>query len=360
MLNFSLEKRKALILASNGILFVLSASFGLFKYAQLGIDSFPYVAAIVCVLISMNSVYLLLGGDLVVSEAVMMTILIAGYFGATASSGGFDGAPSTLAPILPMVAILWFGARAGWKIFSILLCVLSAILYLDLNDVFAPSEHSIEAIKVSHFISAVLASLVCTWVTWAFAKTKEHDNLKSQQQARTDHLTGLANRREIDDALIREVSRTQRDGSWLSLIMADVDFFKRFNDTNGHQAGDICLITVANLLAESAKRPADVVSRFGGEEFAILLPGTDPDGALIVAERIRKAMIGAKIPYDMGGDEFLSLTLGVVAVEGSEIVSEADLIAEADAALYRGKSGGRNKVVLKTIGASNVEKMHYA
>lgn len=360
MLNFSIEKRRTLILASNGILFVLSASFGLFKYAQLGGNSFPYTAAIICFFISLNSVYLLRGGDLVVSEAVMMSILLLGYFGATANSGGFDGAPSTLAPILPMVAILWFGAQAGWKILAILLCALTAILFLDLNEVFAPSEHSREAIKISHYISAVLASLICTWVTWAFAKTKEQDNLHNEQQARTDHLTGLANRRELDAALLREVSRTQRDGSWLSLIMADVDYFKRFNDTNGHQAGDICLITVAKLIAEAAKRPSDIASRFGGEEFAVLLPSTGSEGALIVAERIRKAISDAQIPYDLGGEDFLCVTLGVITIEGSAIESAQDLIAEADAALYRGKSSGRNKVVFKTIGASNFKKVRYA
>lgn len=360
MLNFSLEKRRTVILASNGILFTLSASFGLFKYIQLGIEGFPYAAAIVCVLIAINSIYLLLDGDLAISEALLMTILLAGYVGATANSGGFDGAPSTLAPILPMVAILWFGAQAGWKILTVLLSVLSLTLYLDLNDVIAPSKHSEDAITVSHFLSAVLTSFVCTWVTWAFAKTKEQDNLHNKQQASTDHLTGLSNRRVLDAALLSEVNRAQRDGSWLSLIMADVDFFKRFNDTNGHQAGDICLITVANLIAESAKRPSDVVSRFGGEEFAVLLPSTDSDGALIVAHRIRKAMTAAQIPYDIGGGEFLSLTLGVIAIEGSELKNVTDLIAEADAALYRGKSNGRNKVVIKSIGSSNIGKVRYA
>lgn len=359
-MNFSLEKRRTLILASNGILFTLTASFGLFKYFQLGAAGFPYAAAIVCALILMNSIYLLLGGDLAVSEAVMMTILLGGYVGATANSGGFDGAPSTLAPILPMVAILWFGAQAGWKILAVLFGVLSLILFLDLKDVFAPSRHSADAITISHFISAVLTSVVCTWVTWAFAQTKELDNLHNQQQASTDHLTGLSNRRALDAALLKEVSRTQRDGSWLSLIIADVDFFKRFNDSNGHQAGDKCLIDVANLIAESAKRPSDVVSRFGGEEFAILLPGTDSEGAFTIAERIREAMIASKIPYDNGGDEFVSLTLGVIAIEGAKITNVVELVAQADAALYRGKASGRNKVVVKIICASDAGKVRYA
>lgn len=360
MLNFSLEKRRTVILASNGILFTLSASFGILKYIQLGIDAFPYVAALICILIALNFVYLLLGGHLANSEAVMMVILLGGYVGATANTGGFDGAPSTFAPILPMVAILWFGTQAGWKILAALISILSLILYLDLQNVFPPTALSEDALTVSHFLSAVATSIICTWIAWAFAQSKELDITHNQQQASIDHLTGLSNRRALDSALLREVGRARRDGSWLSFIIADVDFFKRFNDTNGHQAGDKCLIEAAKLITAAVKRPSDVVSRFGGEEFAILLPSTGPEGAFTIAERIREAMTAAQIPYDIGGDEYLTLTLGVIAIEGSKINSVTELIAQADAALYRGKSNGRNKVVIKSIGSSNIGKVRYA
>jgi diguanylate cyclase (GGDEF)-like protein len=360
MLNISLEKRRTLILASNGMLFALSATFGLLKYAQLGIEAFPYAATIVCVLIGLNSIYLLLGGDLANSEAMMMTILLGGYAGATTNTGAFDGAPSILAPILPLIGILWFGTQAGWKILVIITGMLGLILYFDLQGVFRPLALTEEAVTISRFLTVISTALICTWIAWAFAQSKELDITNNKQQASQDHLTGLSNRRALDRALLREVGRARRDGSWLSLIIADVDFFKRFNDTNGHQAGDKCLIEVANLFNKAVSRPCDVVSRFGGEEFAVLLPNTGPEGAFIIAERIRRAMISAQIPYDVNGDEFLSLTLGVIAIEGSNIKSVVELVAEADAALYRGKSSGRNKVVIKSICASNIGKVHYA
>jgi len=164
----------------------LSAIFRLLKYIQLGIEAFPYAAyaaAIVCVLIVLNSIYLLLGGDLANSEAVMMTILLGGYAWATANTGAFDRAPSTVAPILPLVAILWFGAQAGWKILVVIIGMLSLILYFDLQGVFRPLELTEEAVTMSRFLTVISTALICTWIAWAFAQSKELDITLNQQQA---------------------------------------------------------------------------------------------------------------------------------------------------------------------------------
>ena len=111
-----------------------------------------------------------------------------------------------------------------------------------------------------------------------------------------DGLTGVANRRQFDEALLREWRRCLRAQQPLSLLMCDVDFFKQFNDAYGHQAGDECVTAVAELLRSSLRRPADIVARYGGEEFAAVLPETGLEGGLRVAESMRSALEALGIP----------------------------------------------------------------
>ena len=108
--------------------------------------------------------------------------------------------------------------------------------------------------------------------------------------ATSDGLTGIANRRHFDERLAEEWARAKRDGTPLSLLLADVDHFKKFNDQYGHQAGDACLRALARILSAQVRRPADVAARYGGEEFALLLPNTDAAGCARVGERIRNAI----------------------------------------------------------------------
>lgn len=360
MLNLTIEKRRNLILTTNGILLVMTAGFALFKYMSLNTGAIPYPAVVVCLLIAANSIYLILGGDQGNSEILMMLILGGGLLATTINTGGYDGAPVILAPILPMVATLWFGAATGWRILGLLVVMLSAVLWMDLGTLLPANPLSPENLAISRYLGTTLTAVVCTWITWAFSESKQVDIHHNQQQASTDHLTGLANRRALDAAVLREVGRARRDQSSLSLIMIDVDHFKRYNDSNGHQAGDKCLTKVAKVIATVAQRPADVASRFGGEEFAVLLPDTDAKGAYHVAESIRKQMLELELVYEKNSSDFVSLTLGVITIKGTRIKSIKDLIKEADAALYRGKSNGRNQVVIKSIGGSISQGLRYA
>ncbi|NKB31735.1 MAG: diguanylate cyclase [Pseudomonadales bacterium] len=127
--------------------------------------------------------------------------------------------------------------------------------------------------------------------------------------------------------------------------MTDVDHFKRYNDVNGHPAGDQCLINVAQTLTSCAKRPTDFIGRFGGGEFIVVLPDTEHAGACKVANKIRQDILQRKMPYEANSLEYVSLTLGVVTVRGSHIKSIQQLTKEADKALYYGKSQGRNCVI---------------
>ncbi len=176
---------------------------------------------------------------------------------------------------------------------------------------------------------------------------KRLENLRTtnEQLARmaiTDPLTGVGNRRHFDDALIAELKRNNRSRTPLALLMIDIDHFKRVNDSIGHQAGDRILKIVAETLRVSV-RNYDTLCRFGGEEFAIIMPDTSSGQAATVAERIRReiAAINAQCAY---GDFPLTVSIGLRAVRETETIEAAQLISEADQALYRAKNDGRNRV----------------
>lgn len=167
---------------------------------------------------------------------------------------------------------------------------------------------------------------------------------KYQRYATTDALTGLRNRGWLDDAFDREIKRSERDLLPLSLIMIDIDDFKRYNDGYGHLAGDQVLKTVANAIRRPL-RPNDLIARFGGEEFAVLLPETTLENAAIIAERLRSHVSKARLK--MIGDGSVpkpTISLGVATRSPGSTL--ATLIAEADVAMYQAKHDGKNCVVV--------------
>jgi diguanylate cyclase (GGDEF)-like protein len=179
-------------------------------------------------------------------------------------------------------------------------------------------------------------------------------NQELQRLASLDGLTQLANRRQFDTYLEREWLRLARENLPLALILCDVDFFKPYNDTYGHQAGDECLQKVAQSIATTLKRPADLAARYGGEEFAVILPNTDAGGAVHVAEMIRLQVSELVLPHQTSNVQpFVTLSLGVAVLIPQPDTSPAHLIATADKALYEAKASGRNCVVLKHSNNSN-------
>jgi diguanylate cyclase (GGDEF)-like protein len=175
----------------------------------------------------------------------------------------------------------------------------------------------------------------------------EHDRMA--RLATEDALTGVSNRRSFEQYLQDSVMRAQSHGLCLSLIMIDIDHFKRYNDHHGHPAGDRCLKAVAGAIAASMRRPVDLVARLGGEEFAVLMPEADAVAARAAAERVRQAVQALSLSHPA------SATLPVVTVSvgvASEMVDARSdgraLLHRADEALYRAKEGGRNQVVTST------------
>ncbi len=169
---------------------------------------------------------------------------------------------------------------------------------------------------------------------------------KMSDIALVDVLTGVGNRRAFEQSLDAEVRAASRTHKPLVLLMLDVDHFKLFNDHYGHPAGDRCLRTVAELVRRVCRRPRDVIARYGGEELAAILPETDLDGAVRVANDILTALRELRVPHERGSaDGIVTLSIGVSILASGVPDAAADLVHRADAALYAAKNGGRNRVV---------------
>lgn len=183
------------------------------------------------------------------------------------------------------------------------------------------------------------------------ARVKTHMQLKNKTDmlnclASLDGLTQIPNRRSFDSVLEREMKKTARTSSLLSLLMIDIDYFKKFNDTYGHTEGDTCLKEVAATLKKIATRPGDFLARYGGEEFAVILPETDTDGALHIARRAQLSVAKLLIPHSSSEiSDHVSISIGVATKQGSKQQNPTEFIGQADAALYNAKKKGRNCVV---------------
>jgi len=177
-------------------------------------------------------------------------------------------------------------------------------------------------------------------------KTQLEDaNLKLEDLATKDGLTGLNNRRALDRELSKHFEAAVLLKEPLAALMMDIDHFKAFNDRYGHQAGDECLVAVSQILKEVLERPKDSLSRYGGEEFLALLPGTDIAGAMLVAERMRKAVLSLQIPHESSGvSSFVSISVGYASFAPKKDMAADKIIDMADEALYRAKKGGRNRI----------------
>lgn len=187
-------------------------------------------------------------------------------------------------------------------------------------------------------------------ITDATTSVKRERVLRSHSEqlsieATTDGLTSCFNRRFFDDRFKAEFARAQRQSTPLSLIMLDIDFFKDYNDNYGHPAGDKALISVVNALKTQLNRATDVVTRYGGEEFAIILPGCAAEGSLSVAEKLRMAVIDLNIPHLFSkANKVLTISIGITTYMADTPCSASCLLDTADIALYRAKKDGRNCV----------------
>jgi len=202
---------------------------------------------------------------------------------------------------------------------------------------------------------AAFSLAVLTWIARRFYRIsgrlreqlEENRRLEDELRALTitDPLTSLRNRRYFDTVCAAEWERARRTHGSLAVLFIDIDFFKSYNDNHGHGAGDACIALVGKAIDESLQRPADVAARYGGDEFVVLLPDTDLDGALDVARRVAAAAAALNIPH--GGSPFgrVTLSIGVAQQVPEPNKTPQEMLRRADDALYAAKQAGRNKVL---------------
>ena len=168
--------------------------------------------------------------------------------------------------------------------------------------------------------------------------------------ATIDDLTGVANRRQFDKYLEREWRRLTREKAPLSLILLDIDYFKQYNDSKGHPAGDHCLEQIAQVIAKAVQRPADLVARYGGEEFAVILPNTNLEGAIYIANKIKLAIRHLELHHPSSDvSDFVTISQGVSSTIPLTATSPESLICNADLALYSAKSQGRDQFIVHAL-----------
>ncbi|MBN2977262.1 deoxyribonuclease [Pseudomonas fluorescens] len=219
---------------------------------------------------------------------------------------------------------------------------LIVVVALSSDDVFAPWRRA--AMLTSGATGILCIGLL--WLTWMLRRELRRrfraERVLSELAA-TDALTGLANRRILDERLRLEWDRAQRSTEPLTLLMIDVDHFKAFNDRHGHQGGDEALRTVAQVIGSNIRRPADLAARYGGEEFAVVLPHTDTKGALLIAEHIRSSV--ERLPRVAGDERPITVSIGLSTWHKRSRLSLEALLLSADQALYEAKRAGRNRIV---------------
>ena len=211
---------------------------------------------------------------------------------------------------------------------------------LDTNE----AEEKGLALKAVDYITKPFSSMI--------VKLRVYNHIQIINQMRTiermsmvDQLTNLPNRRCFDDRMNMEWKKAIREKSQISILIIDIDKFKAVNDTYGHQHGDVVLQKVANILTESLKRPGDLASRWGGEEFIVLLPNTNTDAAVNIAEKIRINIENTEIPYKTNLTMHVTASIGVNSQIPEQDSSTHIFISNADKVLYTAKDSGRNRVI---------------
>jgi diguanylate cyclase (GGDEF)-like protein len=233
----------------------------------------------------------------------------------------------------------------SWWAYS--LYVLLTFIAVSFSIYFRTRLQQIEIARQKQFVLALEEQVI---EKTASLNTQASDliaaNKKLEVLTYLDGLTGLYNRRYFDKKLLKEINRHYRQKQSLSLMIGDIDYFKPFNDFYGHQQGDSCLKRVAQCIATNVARSTDANCRYGGEEFAIILPDTSVEESTVVAERLCLAVEKMRIPHEKSNTStYITLTLGVVTIPPDHKTSVESIILSADKALYIGKEKGRNRVV---------------
>ena len=233
---------------------------------------------------------------------------------------------------------------------------INATLYVsvsrNINTLYADIKNEIIVMAILYFLLLVFS------VPWIFflqkrryillqfeIKNREESRKRLEELAYIDSLTKIANRRYFEEFLEKEWNYCKRNQRELSIILLDIDFFKQYNDTYGHQAGDLCLQKIASCLDDELNRSHDLVARYGGEEFICILPNTNKEDAINIATKLNSAVQKLEIPHKNSKvSNIITISLGVSTVIPKDKLEQTKLIKKADNALYVAKANGRNRV----------------
>lgn len=259
-------------------------------------------------------------------------------------SGGVNSQFSPILVLFPIVISLTSYPKTVWlgtfTVFILLLVLFFLGEYLP-NVTNETVSHSKTIARLFWLILSIAFGL-----TFSLQFDRINSRLSNQlrEQATIDSLTGLYNRRSIIEFLDNTIELAQTENRWLTAIMLDIDYFKNINDTYGHLAGDLCLQKVSECLKQQVRNRSDIVGRYGGEEFAVVLLDVDQSMALHISEKIRQAIEELSVHFE---DNLIKITttLGYCTLQGCDINSKEQLLKSADEAMYVGKNSGRNKVV---------------
>lgn len=280
------------------------------------------------------------------AASILLIVLISqiGYLGYM--SGGITGNTLLVAPVGAVLATLIIGPVSGVITAFIITIIILTLFTAEVRGFILPvppiDPQGQLIIRTIIFLAVtyVLTAICCYYSIQAKRLRKKIWDMATQ-----DYLTGTVNRREIDAKLAKLIKLADRSESKLSLILLDIDHFKKFNDSFGHLAGDLCLKAVAEVIKKQAGRITDIVGRYGGEEFVVILPATDIKGATQIANNILEGihMIDLKPHIEQASP--ISATLGVVETDSEIDTSPEKLMNRADQALYEGKQNGRDQVI---------------
>jgi len=218
--------------------------------------------------------------------------------------------------------------------------ILNAAWFLKVWPVYTWYHHA------ENWIFIVVGFFICFFVLFVLQNNFELRQMKSffEQMAKIDPVTGIYNRRYLDENLKRVINSLSRSDGTLSLLMIDVDLFKNYNDAYGHSKGDICLRTIAEVLGKSLLRADDFVTRYGGEEFVVVLPNVNEKGACMVADRLLESMRNRSIPHEASSvADYITISIGVTTGVVQHTYSGENYIQRADKALYMSKQNGRDR-----------------
>ncbi len=251
-----------------------------------------------------------------------------------------------VAILLPIVAYLFTVGRDLEQLLAIFMCVLALVVWVFSKQM----------------ADALLNSFELTFENSQLSQALEQSNLDLREAnteltllSSIDALTEISNRRFFENQLTNEISRANREEKSLSVIMLDVDFFKDYNDLLGHLTGDECLKKVAACIKATVKRPSDLVARFGGEEFIVLLADTNKEGAVHMADNIRMAIEGMEIVHPNSRvSKYVTASFGVTDIPLGYSTTRHKLLTKVDEAMYLAKSDGRNRVCYKPLVESNI------